>query len=73
MLCFGALEEASQDIHNLVAVLAACRALHSLNLQEVPTTSCQMGLRVKKFLQRFSLAVFTFRASEGVLLARLLI
>ena len=35
-LCFGALGEASQDVHNLVAVLAACR-VRTLNMQGVPT------------------------------------
>ena len=67
-LCFGALGEASQDVHNLVAVLAACR-VHSLNLQGLPTSPRQMGLQVGKILQRLSLA--TIRANQRVLLARL--
>ena len=68
-LCFGALGEASQDVHNLVAVLAACRVRH-LNLRGLPTTSRQMGLEVGRIRQRLSLA--TVRANQRVLLARTL-
>ena len=67
-LCFGAMGEASQDVHNLVAVLAACR-VRTLNLQGLPTSPRQMGLEVGKIRQRLSLA--TIRANQRVLLARL--
>ena len=67
-LCFGALGEASQDVHNLVAVLAACR-VRTLNLQGLPTSPRQMGLEVGRIRQRLSLA--TVRAKQRVLLARL--
>ena len=67
-LCFGALGEASQDVHNLVAVLAACRVRH-LNMRGLPTTSRQMGLEVGRIRQRLSLAAV--RANQRVLLARL--
>ena len=44
-LCFGALGEASQDVHNLVAVLAPSR-VRTLTLQGQLTTPRQMGLEV---------------------------
>ena len=67
-LCFGALGEASQDVHNLVSVLAACR-VRTLTLQGVPPTARQMGLEVGVIRQRLSVAVV--RANQMVLLARL--
>ena len=66
-LCFGAYGEASQDVHNLVAVLAAAR-VRTLSLQGVLTSSRQMGLEVGKIRQRLSLA--TERANQRVLLSR---
>ena len=67
-LCFGALAECSQDVHNLVTVLAACR-VRTLSLQGVPPSSRQMGLEVGRIRQRISLA--TVRANQMVILARL--
>ena len=67
-LCFGSLAECSQDAHNLVTVLAACR-VRTLSLRGVPPSSRQMGLEVGRIRQRISLAVV--RANQMVLLARL--
>ena len=67
-LCFGALSECSQDVHSLVAVLAACR-VRTLSLRGVPPSSRQMGLEVGRIRQRISLAMV--RANQMVLLARL--
>ena len=67
-LCFGGLGEGSQHVHDLVAVLAACR-VRTLTLRGVPPASRQMGQEVGRIRQRLSLAVV--RANQMVLLSRL--